>query len=251
MSNFGQQFWDLVEYLKDPHWVANFQKFFGVEKVHCKTANKKQQYCAVDIDAFKKYEAIKTRKISEKTHAENNLSGFKTKNGAVVVTSNNGLSQLTSKNGVGQLFANSSGDTSLEESAYEDLDEKNVLYYRITNWVWYYVFLFGTQLGDENCYTLLFSFWFWNIDGAVGRRLYLVFNFVMYIGQAVKDVIRWPRPLMPPVVQIESKWALEYGMPSTHSMVGLAVPMGILYFTFGRYQVKQCFNKILLMLIII
>ena len=71
----------------------------------------------------------------------------------------------------------------------------------------------------------------------VGRRLYLVFNFVMYIGQAVKDVIRWPRPLMPPVVQIESKWALEYGMPSTHTMGGLAVPLGILYFTFGRYQV--------------
>ena len=60
----------------------------------------------------------------------------------------------------------------------------------------------------------------------------------MYIGQAVKDVIRWPRPLMPPVVQIESKWALEYGMPSTHSMVGLAVPLGILYFTYGRYQVN-------------
>ena len=99
------------------------------------------------------------------------------------------------------------------------------------------MFVIGTQLGDENCYTLIFCFWFWNIDGAVGRRLYLVFNFVMYIGQGVKDMIRWPRPPMPPVVQVESKWSLEYGMPSTHSMVGLAVPMGILYFTYGRYQV--------------
>ena len=242
MGNLGQQFWDLVGYIKDPRWVANFQNYFGVEKVHCKTKNKKQQYCAGDIDAFKKFEDLKSRRNSEKTNDENNTNKTKNKNGTVVITSNNGLSQLTSKNGVSKLFANSSGDTSVDESAYEDLEEKNVLYYRITNWFWYYVFLFGTQLGDENCYTLLFSFWFWNIDGAVGRRLYLVFNFVMYIGQAVKDVIRWPRPLMPPVVQIESKWALEYGMPSTHSMVGLAVPMGILYFTYGRYQVKQWLN---------
>ena len=237
MANLSQQFWNVVEYLKDPNWVASFQNFFGVDKVHCKTRNKTQSYCAVDIDAFKKFEAIKIRKNSEKTCVESNANGVRTKNGNVVVTSNNGLSQLTSKNGLSQLLANTSGDTSVEESAFEDLDEKNVLYYRIKSWFWYYLFLFGTQLGDENCYTLLFSFWFWNIDGAVGRRLYLVFNFVMYIGQAVKDVIRWPRPLMPPVVQIESKWSLEYGMPSTHSMVGLAVPVGILYFTYGRYQV--------------
>ena len=42
---------------------------------------------------------------------------------------------------------------------------------------------------------------------------------------------------MPPVIQLESKWALEYGMPSTHAMVGLAIPTSILYFTYGRYQV--------------
>ena len=54
----------------------------------------------------------------------------------------------------------------------------------------------------------------------------------------MKDIVRWERPSMPPVVQLESKWALEYGMPSTHAMVGLAIPVSILYFTYGRYQVK-------------
>ena len=44
---------------------------------------------------------------------------------------------------------------------------------------------------------------------------------------------------MPPVIQLESKWALEYGMPSTHAMVGLAIPASILYFTYGRYQVSS------------
>lgn len=53
----------------------------------------------------------------------------------------------------------------------------------------------------------------------------------------MKDIVRWPRPSMPPVVQLETKWAKEYGMPSTHTMVGLAVPIGILYFTIGRYEV--------------
>ena len=62
-----------------------------------------------------------------------------------------------------------------------------------------------------------------------------LFNFK---GQGMKDIVRWERPSMPPVVQLESKWALEYGMPSTHAMVGLAIPVSILYFTYGRYQVK-------------
>ena len=42
---------------------------------------------------------------------------------------------------------------------------------------------------------------------------------------------------MPPCIQLETKWSMEYGMPSTHSMVGLAVPTSILYYTATRYQV--------------
>ena len=103
-------------------------------------------------------------------------------------------------------------------------------------------------VGEMICFTLqawyifLFGLWFWNIDGAVGRRVYFIFAFVMYIGQAAKDVIRWPRPAMPPCIQLETKWSMEYGMPSTHSMVGLAVPTSILYFTATRYQVKTYFS---------
>ena len=55
----------------------------------------------------------------------------------------------------------------------------------------------------------------------------------------MKDVVRWDRPSMPPVIQLESKWALEYGMPSTHAMVGLAIPASIIWFTYGRYQVSS------------
>jgi sphingosine-1-phosphate phosphatase 1 len=65
------------------------------------------------------------------------------------------------------------------------------------------------------------------------------FKCALLTGQAMKDVLRLPRPAMPPVVQLESKWALEYGMPSTHAMVGLSVPLSILVFTYGRYQVNS------------
>ena len=43
---------------------------------------------------------------------------------------------------------------------------------------------------------------------------------------------------MPPVVQLERKWALEYGMPSTHAMVGMAVPLTIVSFIIMRYIVS-------------
>lgn len=54
--------------------------------------------------------------------------------------------------------------------------------YIIENKFWYYLFLFGTALGDETFYASFIPFWFWNIDGAVGRRVVLVWAVVMYIG---------------------------------------------------------------------
>ena len=70
----------------------------------------------------------------------------------------------------------------------------------------------------------------------MGRRLVLVWSMLMYVGQALKDIIRWPRPAMPPVVQLEQKWSLEYGMPSTHAMLGLAMPTSVLLFTMAKYN---------------
>lgn len=57
--------------------------------------------------------------------------------------------------------------------------------YIIENKFWYYLFLFGTALGDETFYSSFIPFWFWNVDGAVGRRVVLVWAIVMYIGMVV------------------------------------------------------------------
>ena len=60
-----------------------------------------------------------------------------------------------------------------------------IIIFQITNYFWYLLFRLGSQLGDETFYAFFFSFWFWNIDGAVGRRVILVWNLVMYIGQVL------------------------------------------------------------------
>lgn len=193
---------DRIEYLKDPFLVWRFQEYFGVEKVRKVENRKGSSYKAVDVTT----------------------PDFIRDNGRRLAVSSSSEEDL---------LARSSSSSSLEA---RDEEDGNVLYYRINSWLWYYIFLLGTQLGDETYYSIFFCFWFWNIDGAVGRRVILVWNLVMYIGQGMKDVVRWERPSMPPVIQLETKWALEYGMPSTHAMVGLAVPTSIIIFTMGRYQ---------------
>lgn len=55
----------------------------------------------------------------------------------------------------------------------------------VKNRFWYYLFLFGTELGDEIFYSAFIPFWFWNIDGAVGRRVVLVWAIVMSIGKVI------------------------------------------------------------------
>lgn len=103
----------------------------------------------------------------------------------------------------------------------------------ITNKFWYYLFLFGTELGDELFYATFIPFWLWNVDGQVGRRWVFVWAALMYIGQALKDILRCPRP-QAPVVKLQQKWAVEYGLPSTHAMVGVSIPFSILIYTQER-----------------
>lgn len=54
--------------------------------------------------------------------------------------------------------------------------------YEVTNAFWYYLFVLGTALGDEIFYSCFIPFWFWNVDGFVGRRVVLVWTIVMYMG---------------------------------------------------------------------
>lgn len=57
--------------------------------------------------------------------------------------------------------------------------------YLVLSPFWFWLFKFGTELGDEIFYASVIPFWFWNIDGAVGRRIISVWALSMYIGDHI------------------------------------------------------------------
>jgi len=61
-----------------------------------------------------------------------------------------------------------------------------------------------------------------------------------YIGQALKDLIQWPRPTWPPVFKLEKRVDAEYGVPSTHAIAGTALPFSFLMALYGRHEVSTC-----------
>ncbi|XP_013187137.2 sphingosine-1-phosphate phosphatase 1 [Amyelois transitella] len=186
---------NIIEYLNDPLLVVKVQNFFGV--------------------IYKK-------------HVENNESS---------VIHSEHLERLDEENDLKQHKRIPSNTSSSSQSSYETDSsvEKEEIECTISNKFWYYLFVIGTALGDEIFYATFIPFWFWNVDGAVGRRVVLVWTVVMYIGQGFKDIIRWPRPGYP-VKKLQTKWAIEYGMPSTHAMVGVSIPFSVLLYTMDRYQ---------------
>jgi len=122
----------------------------------------------------------------------------------------------------------SSGDELEDEGERTD--------YQVTSQFWHIFFSLASNLGNEVFYCAFFPFWFWNVDTYVARRVIMLWALNMYIGQALKDIIRWPRPASPPVLRLEDRYALEYGMPSTHAMVGVAIPFGLLVTSLHRYN---------------
>lgn len=110
---------------------------------------------------------------------------------------------------------------------------------RIASKLSYYIFCFGASLGNDEFYLTFFPFFLWNVDSLIMRQVILIWVMSMYFGQAAKDVIRWPRPKMPPVVRLEKRYELEYGMPSTHAMVGTTIPFCLLILLREQYEVSH------------
>lgn len=149
---------EYIEYLKGPKPVLQFQKFFGVHELSNKkksktvTINKTVAGTTKDI----LFTSLKYRKINgndDKRMSDGNTS------------------------------------SEIEESFSSESDVETATYV-ISNKFWYYLFLFGTYLGDEVFYATFLPFWFWNIDGAVGRRIVMVWTIIMYIGKN-NFIITW------------------------------------------------------------
>ncbi|XP_071476665.1 sphingosine-1-phosphate phosphatase 2-like [Diadema antillarum] len=108
--------------------------------------------------------------------------------------------------------------------------------YRVHNKFWYYLFAFGAALGDDIFYYTFYPFWFFNLSPWIIRRVALMWGLLMYIGQSSKEIIKWPRPSAPPVAPLERRYFREYGMPSTHAMVGTLVPFTILVVSWDKVE---------------
>lgn len=233
-----------VTELKSPLVVAKIQNYFGVYRIE-RSVNqtieitprpsiKSTGYttttsngCVQDVGQFNSTKDRNTLKINGNTC-----------NGSLNLDSSKLGTELRYRHFRNISNASSIGSSSGDEvvSDFDSDTEVQNVDYTIDNMFWYYLFSFGASLGYELFYASFFPFWFWNIDGAVCRRVVNVWVFVMYIGQALKDVIRWPRPSAPPVVQLEPEYSQEYGMPSTHAMIAVGVPFSLLVFTMHRYE---------------
>ncbi|KAM6063310.1 sphingosine-1-phosphate phosphatase 2 isoform 2-T2 [Chlamydotis macqueenii] len=108
--------------------------------------------------------------------------------------------------------------------------------YIVKNYLYYYLFKFSAALGEEIFYITFLPFTYWNIDHSVSRRMIIVWSIVMYIGQVSKDILKWPRPLSPPVVKLEMRTDAEYGMPSTHAMAATAISFSFFIATVNQYK---------------
>lgn len=154
---------EIVEFLKDASLVAKIQKIFGV-KIHYRNNlnhfyDKHLNNETRDTDIQKPEHGLNKSPLNCGESKENGHSSIERKfsNTASICTSSDQQEQLS------PVAKNSN--------------------YTITNYFWYYLFLFGTELGDEVFYSTFIPFWFWNIDGAVGRRVVLVWAIIMTTGK--------------------------------------------------------------------
>ncbi|XP_054713474.1 sphingosine-1-phosphate phosphatase 2-like [Uloborus diversus] len=208
-------------YFKDPFLVSGFQNYFGVYRIDSATNGSVN---GTANSSIKQNEKSKSRL--------NNIITIKYASDCV----NYGLHQRKTVSSDSENSKSSPFTSDGEEQSDVDSDSENSVQCRIDSKFWYYFFSFGAGLGYEMFYASFFPFWIWNIDGAVCRRVINVWVLIMYVGQAMKDIICWPRPAAPPVIHLEPHYVVEYGMPSTHAMVGAAVPFSFLYFTYNRYE---------------
>lgn len=139
--------WDnIIEYLKDPLLVVKVQNFFGV--IYKSSIRNNEGGADGEVIHSERLEReMEDSDIRQHKRAPSNISS-------------------------------SSYDT--DTSAESVVEETEC---HINNKFWYWLFVLGTALGDEIFYATFIPFWFWNIDGAVGRRVILVWTVCMYLGK--------------------------------------------------------------------
>lgn len=163
---------EIINYLKDPHLVARIQKFYGVQVVS--PLNSSPVLTSSNGNSGRSTLPRDDETFASKRRLEKQVASGTSVHGSV------SESKKYVDNGIG---CNGSASCEPEgDETFSSESESESKGYVITNWVWYYLFVLGTALGDEIFYASFIPFWFWNVDGAVGRRVVLVWTVIMYIG---------------------------------------------------------------------
>lgn len=232
-SNYVKTFVDVCSYLQDPCHVARFQKICGViGSFPVKPKSLDSGESEPDVPGLRK-------RIQQGEQCSDVNFG----NGAVGDTASSQPNGLQSDSSVGpegtSAAAGVEPDTVRSKPLRRNsLTEEVGQEFLIHNKFLFYLFTFGTELGNEMFFIIFFPFLFWNIDALASRRLIIVWAWNLFLGQSTKDMVRWSRPASPPVVKVEVFYNSEYSMPSTHAMTGTAIPFCLFMLTYGRWQVS-------------
>lgn len=232
-SSHVKAFVDMCNYLQDPCHVARFQRICGViGSFPVKAKNLDSGESEPDIPGLRK----------RVQHSEQG-SDVNFRNGSLGEPASPQVNGMQSDNPVGP--ESTSAAASVEPDTVRSkplrknsLTEEVGQEFLIQNNFFFYLFTFGTELGNEMFFIIFFPFLFWNIDALVSRRLIIVWAWNLFLGQSTKDMVRWSRPASPPVVKVEVFYNSEYSMPSTHAMTGTAIPFCLFMLTYGRWQVS-------------
>lgn len=87
-------------------------------------------------------------------------------------------------------------------------------------------------------YTGFLPLLFWSGHGKLARQMTLLMAFCDYSGNCIKDVVSAPRPKSPPVriltaTKDEKENALEYGLPSSHTLNTICLSGYLLHYVFS------------------
>ncbi|KHN22563.1 Dihydrosphingosine 1-phosphate phosphatase [Glycine soja] len=95
-------------------------------------------------------------------------------------------------------------------------------------------------------YTAFLPLLFWSGHGKLARQMTLLMAFCDYIGNCTKDVVSAPRPASPPVKRVtatkdEEDNALEYGLPSSHTLNTVCLSGYLLRYVLTHTQIQGAY----------
>ncbi|KAG4913641.1 hypothetical protein JHK82_054226 [Glycine max] len=95
-------------------------------------------------------------------------------------------------------------------------------------------------------YTAFLPLLFWSGHGKLARQMTLLMAFCDYLGNCIKDVVSAPRPASPPVKRVtatrdEEDNALEYGLPSSHTLNTVCLSGYLLHYVLTHTQIQGAY----------